>query len=314
VKVWIQRGHCWRTSGSTGTSGSGTTEQAHNNDIANRAAVLLRERGHIVKVALADERITGDWRAFVALHCDGSTSRTASGASVGYRDDTDEHIATIWKRRYRARGWPFGFRGDNYTEALRFYYGTGWAGAAGVPYAFVLEHGFLTNPTEDGDFLTSPLGRTVAAYALADTIEVLAGDTPSNEPTDLMEATMFCKRGDEGEVVKFWQTVLRDVDEYGGAIDGVYGAATAAAVLRARRRTGSDADSGDRLAGHAMRQLLMLWTVWASERGAEFKQLQTRSDRQNERIQAVERMHLPESTTERTEHVPAIPPMEEPTP
>lgn len=177
-RVWIQRGHCFRRTGSTGTAGSGTTEQAYVDDIGRRAAVIMRDEGHAPTVALADTRVEAGYDIFAALHCDGSTSKTASGASIGGRDATDLEVGRVWKARYTARGWPYGFRGDNYTDALRYYYGTGWAAAAGIRYAFVLEHGFLTNPTRDGRFLTTDKGRTIAALALADTVNLMAGGRP----------------------------------------------------------------------------------------------------------------------------------------
>jgi hypothetical protein len=140
-----------------------------------------------VKVATADEAIIGFWDLFIALHCDGSTSSTASGASVGYRYRAGGEAADIWKDRFRVRGWPYGFRDDNYTSALRYYYGTGWAASAGIPAAFILEHGFLTNPTRDRAWLRSETGRRAAALALADTIAVIAGDQPLEDDMALTD-------------------------------------------------------------------------------------------------------------------------------
>jgi hypothetical protein len=300
VRVWIQRGHCFRRTGSTGTTG----EQAYVNDIGNRAAVLLRTQGHTVKVALADERISGQWDVFVALHCDGSTSKTASGASVGYRVASGRTVASHWKTRYRARGWPYGFRGDNYTPALQSYYGTSWAASAGIKSAFILEHGFLTNPAKDRAWLTTAEGRTAAAMALADTVEVLAGKEP--KPDDDLEATMFCERGNRGVVVRHWQIKLRDLGYYMSEIDGVYGPNMASAVLSARMEAGSDATNGDKIDAYAKKQIDLLWTRWAVKGDVSYKRLEQRADKQNSRILDVERMHRVHDATNSVPHVPII--------
>jgi hypothetical protein len=248
MRIWIQRGHCFRRSGSTGTTG----EQDYVSDIAHRAASLAS--GHTVKVALADEGITGRWDLFIALHCDGSVSESASGASIGYRDAAGRRAGTVWKDRFRALGWPYGFRGDNYTPALSGYYGTGWADRAGIPAAFILEHGFLTNPTKDRPWLRSETGRRAAAQALVDTFTILAGGTPV-EPIGDLEALMFCSEGDTGQHVLLLQTDLRDLGYLDGEVDGIFGPITAAAVAAMRTDQGSTATHIDRYDAWGYRQL-----------------------------------------------------------
>lgn len=184
MRFWIQRGHCFRRSGSTGTTG----EQAYVDRVAKDAAGIIG-REHHVRVALADEPVQAGYDLFIALHCDGSVSSSASGASVGYRTARGRNAAHLWKRRFVARGWPFEFRGDNYTAALAGYYGTGWAEARGIP-AFILEHGFLTNPTRDRRWLTSGEGRAASAHALADVMRIYAGGTPTPDGTIDEEDTM----------------------------------------------------------------------------------------------------------------------------
>lgn len=238
TRAWVQMGHCFRRSGSIGTAG----EQEYVSRVAKDAAAILRGvGGHTVKLALADERITGRWDLFVALHCDGSVSPSASGASVGYRTTAGRNIARLWKRRFEARGWPYGFRPDNYTGALRYYYGTGWAARAGIPRAFILEHGFLTNPNRDRAWLTSARGRRAAALALADTIVAVGGDGPVNggrEDEDML------RRGDTGPEVGELQDALNyftrrrdgfDPDWYPLASDEDYGSRTAQAVADVKR-------------------------------------------------------------------------------
>lgn len=207
MRVFIQRGHCFRRTGSTGTAGSGTSEQAYVDNIARRAVTLLQRAGHHAVAALADTPPSHGYDVFVALHCDGSTSRAASGASIGYRTPNGRAAGETWKRRYAARGWPYGFRPNNYTTALARYYGTAWAADAGIPHAFILEHGFLTNPTADGPFLTSEDGRTIAAYALFDTVQILSGGAPidSNEQEDDMIG-----KNSSGHEVEEWQQTLYD--------------------------------------------------------------------------------------------------------
>lgn len=207
MRVWIQRGHCFRTSGSTGTTG----EQDYVDAVADRAARLLVDRGHRVHVALADTYPVGDWDLFIALHCDGSTSPTASGASVGYRTDAGQRVARLWKARFAARGWPYGFRDDNYTPALAGYYGTGWARAEGIDRAFILEHGFLTNPDRDRAWLRSDEGREAAALALADVVAIEADDEPIEE--DDMPLTDAEKADIAKQTVNGLKAWLRDGDD-----------------------------------------------------------------------------------------------------
>lgn len=180
--VVIQRGHCFRREGATGTTG----EQEFVDAVGREAAALLERHGHRAVLLGADEPVP---RAdvFLALHCDGSVHATAGGASAGYRDAAGRDLAARWKAAYQRRGWPHGFRGDNYTEALRFYYGTRWAARAGIPRAVVVEHGFLTNPSERR-FLTSPAGRAVAVLALVDAVGAVLGH-PDQDGTGTTTST-----------------------------------------------------------------------------------------------------------------------------
>jgi hypothetical protein len=165
----VQKGHCYRTTGATGTNG----EQQYATSVANACVNLLHGRnGWTVRAILADAASSAyDGDAFVAIHCDGSTSASARGASIGYRNAAGQSFGQAWKRAYAARGWTGGFRPDNYTEALHFYYGTGTAISMGNPRAFIAECGFLTN-AQDRALLTGPGGPTRVALAIGDALGI----------------------------------------------------------------------------------------------------------------------------------------------
>lgn len=168
----VQMGHCFRTSGATGTPG----EQAFVKMVADACAEELerpgaseREPWHL-RVIKADEpleKYAGD--AFVAFHCDGSTNPNARGASVGYRNAAGRSLAQAWKRAYDQHGWSGGFRQDNYTENLQEYYGTRKAVETGNQRAFIAECGFLTN-RDDKALLTGPGGVDRVVRALLDAL------------------------------------------------------------------------------------------------------------------------------------------------
>ncbi|NYV72853.1 N-acetylmuramoyl-L-alanine amidase [Streptomyces sp. UH6] len=170
----VQMGHCFRTSGATGTPG----EQVFAKAVADACAAELakpgppgRELWHL-RVIKADEPVeqyAGD--AFVAFHCDGSLHQSARGASVGYRDAAGQSLAQAWKHAYEQRGWSGGFRDDNYTENLKKYYGTRKADEAGNRRAFIAECGFLTNQ-HDKALLTGPGGVDRVVHALFDALGV----------------------------------------------------------------------------------------------------------------------------------------------
>jgi hypothetical protein len=165
----VQRGHCHRKTGATGTTG----EQAYATAVAKACQNLLHGRGGWqVQVILADEPLAayqGD--AFVAIHCDGSTSASARGASVGYRTPEGQRLAKAWKRAYAARGWSSGFRADNYTDPLAGYYGTRNAVAVGNRRAFIAECGFRTN-AKDRAALDAPGGPSRVALAIGDALGI----------------------------------------------------------------------------------------------------------------------------------------------
>lgn len=183
--IVVQAGHCHRRTGATGTGGldGDPTEQEFAWAAANRTAALLRTAGHQARVILADEpsdRYRGD--GFIAIHCDGSTSRSARGASVGYRNSDGQRFAHAWKRAYARGGWS-GFRADNYTAALAGYYGVKRAVGVGNRRAFIAEAGFLTSPADEA-LLSGPRGTERFARAVADAVaEIFGGRAPAGAPT-----------------------------------------------------------------------------------------------------------------------------------
>jgi hypothetical protein len=182
VDIVIQAGHYPRTVGATGTGGldGDPTEQDFSIAAAHACAKYLQDAGHhgiVVWADIAPNQYRGD--AFVAIHCDGSTSPAARGASAGYRTDEGQLFAETWKREYAARGWV-GFRPDNYTPALAGYYGVRGAVAVGNRTAFIAEAGFLTNP-EDEARLSPPGGPDRFARALTAAVVELFGGQDHEE-------------------------------------------------------------------------------------------------------------------------------------
>lgn len=175
--IYLQMGHCFRATGSTGTGG----EQPFNKAVAARAARMLRDRGHRVFIREADVD-TFKTDVFAAFHADGSLSPDAQGASVGHQNEKGKQFGHAWKRAYRTLGWEEatgttetgGFRNDNYTEALAEYYGVRDALDAGTEFAIVIESGFLTSP-KDGAELRSERGKTRVAQALTRAVGHMVG-------------------------------------------------------------------------------------------------------------------------------------------
>jgi hypothetical protein len=202
----VQKGHCYRKTGATGTTG----EQAYATSVANACVNLLGGRnGWAVHAILADAPIDSyEGDAFVAIHCDGSTSPSARGASIGYRNAAGQRFGQAWKRAYAARGWTGGFRPDNYTEALHLYYGTGNALSQGNARAFIAECGFMTNP-QDKALLTGPGGPTRVALAIGDALGITEGDDDMATPA---ETWAYKGAGEDEDAYKF----LRDTRAIAG--------------------------------------------------------------------------------------------------
>lgn len=246
MKVVVQSGHVARTSGATGTAG----EQSFNLAVSRMLVRELRAR-HVNAMRIDADPPFGSYKCdvFVAIHADGSTSKAAKGASVGYRDPRGKTLArkikTSYRRRALAAGYTIKFRDDNYTEALHKYYGTGNALANNPACrAVIVEGGFLTNDKERL-FLTSGEGQQALALAIVDAI---TGDNPpSGAKVDLKGLIVAFATRDPGasEDVREVQRALNAEYELHLRTDGVVDDATVAAYQAHQERlfgVGPDAD------------------------------------------------------------------------
>jgi peptidoglycan hydrolase-like protein with peptidoglycan-binding domain len=231
--VTIQMGHVPRTKGRTGTH----REQEFAREVAPRVQARLEAAGVEVRVIGADDAVPGG-DVFVALHTDGSTNADRRGASVGYPDGNGEVLAAAWKRRHQAHGYPAGFHGDNYTDALRGYYGFGKA--RGHRLRFLAEHGTTTN-ADDEAWLFGHLDECATAHAEA-ILEVLGlGDGGGGTVTgggDVGAATghPVLREKAKGDAVRHLQTLI------GVAVDGSFGPKTRAAVVAVQAAAGIEQD------------------------------------------------------------------------
>lgn len=224
LSVWFQRAHCFRTTGSTGTSGGGKTEQWYSNRVTNMAADLLRANGHEVTLGLADQ-FPKHTDIFWAPHCDGSVSSLARGCSTGARTTKGFVAGRIWRKQWHKRGYGGPDRSHNYTASLARYYGTGWAASVGTPIALVTEFAFMTNK-QDVDFLLSADGLLAAAYSLADTVSILSGNGTIDGGSAMGNVLEV---GDSGKEVRKLQQWLNTAG-ITVTVDGDFGPKTEAAV------------------------------------------------------------------------------------
>jgi hypothetical protein len=180
--VVVQAGHCHRTRGATGTH----REQEFTWALGRRLRDALAAAGHTATLVGADDRVPPS-DVFVALHTDGSGNPRRRGASVGYPDDAGRALARAWKLEHQRGGFPGGFLADNYTAALRGYYGFRKSRA---PVRFLAEHGTTTN-RDDERWLFDHLEQCAAAHVRAigllyPTVPLPADpDDPPEEPAML---------------------------------------------------------------------------------------------------------------------------------
>lgn len=176
--IVLQMGHVPRRSGATGT----VREQEFAKALAPRIASRLSFRGHVVHVIGADSDVPSS-DVFVALHTDGSTSRSRRGASVGYPDLNGARLAAAWKAAHQSVGYPGGFLPDNYTAALSGYYGFRKSRAK---YRFLAEHGHTTH-ADDQAWLFANLDACADAHVRA--IGVVLGHPTEYQPAPPMQRT-----------------------------------------------------------------------------------------------------------------------------
>jgi N-acetylmuramoyl-L-alanine amidase len=214
--VIIQLGHCYRTSGATGTSGvdSDPTEQEFATAAGKAATKRLQAAGHQVRTILADapDSHYRGGNLFVAVHCDGSEHASARGASVGYRNDLGQQAAGLWKAAYHTAGWSGGWRPDNYTKALAGYYGVKRAVEQGTTRAFIVECGFLTSPADER--LLWPDGPDRFAIALtAAAVDLFGGQAPPEEDDLLGALTDEEQRELLRKVRQIWDETAANPDD-----------------------------------------------------------------------------------------------------
>ena len=131
--------------GGTGTPG----EIALAKDIAFELIRLLKDDGRFVPIYQPGDIKDGikcDLALF--LHADGSSNPRASGYSFGYdvRYAVNKKLANLISLEFdKLPGHP-PHHADNYTGGLRQYYGFSRVDCPGGEV--VVEHGFLTNPSE----------------------------------------------------------------------------------------------------------------------------------------------------------------------
>jgi N-acetylmuramoyl-L-alanine amidase len=82
--------------------------------------------------------------AALFLHADGA-GPTATGYSFGYQTAAGKRLSVLIAEEFEKVGHPASHRADNYTPDEHYYYGFGHTdGSAEV----LIEHGFMTNPSE----------------------------------------------------------------------------------------------------------------------------------------------------------------------
>ena len=265
VTVAIQRGHCFRTRGSTGTSGTyrgqRRTEQQFADTLARAMKRTLEARGHQVAVLTADEPVPPAW-LFVALHQDGSSNPNVRGASVGYQTSPSARYGAIFKALYSVAGWPGGFRADNYTRAMSQYYGFRRANST---VEIIVEHGFATNHADE-TWMWDHIGTIARVHAdtLDHYLDRPGGPTmPKYHPKT---PTPTLRTGSTGPQVTKLQALLAQMAANGdvipspGPVDGIYGSRTATAVEALQRllKVAADGVYGPNTAGALSRFLTFL--------------------------------------------------------
>lgn len=229
----VQMGHVGRppNSGSVGTTG----EQEFTKRAGPACVQLLDGRGgwrvKLIPADVAGAEYRGD--AFVALHCDGSTSPSSRGASVGYQTTEGATLAKAIKAAYDRLGWSGGWKADNYTAALAGYYGVANAVRAGNRRAMILECGTLTN-ADDRRILTAADGPTRVARAIGAALGI-----PTDPPPSRPEVRDMFDEGDRRKLDRVltlvggnWnpgvvpdgglpESIANDIDKVEGKVDAL---------------------------------------------------------------------------------------------
>ncbi len=151
-RVLIQAGHIApREPGFESGTGTGG-EQEFTLMMQAALAALFRADGRFhVDTCPGDipDGWTGD--VFLSLHIDGAGSEASRGFSFGWPEGNGRSAGHAPRLAYRiaakfvALGHPGGHHADNYTAALRGYYG--WS-RVNAPTKLLIEHGFGTNKAD----------------------------------------------------------------------------------------------------------------------------------------------------------------------
>ena len=150
IRILIQAGHVApRQKGHESETGTG-----HEQELSLKMQVALSERffkDDRFSVALCPGQIPESWtgEVFIALHGDGA-SATSHGFSLGWPSNGRPNgrgpkLAALIARNFMRIPHPGGHHADNYTDGMRGYYGWNHTHA---PTKVLIEHAFLTNPTE----------------------------------------------------------------------------------------------------------------------------------------------------------------------
>lgn len=161
----IQAGHqgLKRNQGTGSTASYGTAGLPGPDDdefkltpiVADEAARLLKAAGYTVvrENAYFDKKYSV--KVAVSLHFDGAGTACASGTSVGYPAGvpagSNKPTAELWKAAYLPY-FPFKKMPDNFTAALRGYYGYAYTSTSVAE--FLIEFGELTCPEQNAWLLT----------------------------------------------------------------------------------------------------------------------------------------------------------------
>lgn len=162
-RVLVQAGHIAPREpgfeGGTGTRG----EQELVRDIRDRLVNLLNADARFDPIAAPGDIPDGiDVDAALFLHADGSSNPRATGYSFGYPNyAVNKRLADLIAAEFMGLDGEPPHHTDNYTGALRGYYGYSRADTPGPEV--LVEHGFLTNPREAA-WLRSHTGELAQAH------------------------------------------------------------------------------------------------------------------------------------------------------
>jgi len=161
-RVLVQAGHNPpREPGfESGTGTAGEIEYVH--DMSQRVLALLKKDGRFEGIYAPGDIPNGiQVDAAIFLHCDGSSSPSATGYSFGFpADPVNAKLADWLDLEFKKIPNHPPHHADNYTADLRGYYGFSRVDSPGPEV--LIEHGFLTNP-KDREWLMTHRSRIARA-------------------------------------------------------------------------------------------------------------------------------------------------------